>query len=252
MHDPLAGHETLASFHLTLPAFIGPLPLVGMPVMAHGGSAPVSAGISIGPAQESGTSSPSLAVVAATPSSTISQAQVDALAAGFGQTLSAIQANLVQQVFADTLPVVGNNLLEAANSGAPQLGYLTSVKDAITAGLGTLQGGGTYTEAQVASALNTALAGFGAASPNFSDAADLKLNFTTTKNLGALTTPIESDLGLPGLGVSTSGNAQTTFNHALNFATGLDATGFYLSTAGQPNYQIATNTTLPGFRPELS
>ena len=66
--------------------------------------------------------------------------------------------------------------------------------------------------------------------------------------MGALTTPVGSNLGLPGLGLSTSGSAQTVFTHYFNFAVGLDAGGFYLDTAlHPPSYQIRMDITLPSF-----
>jgi hypothetical protein len=141
----------------------------------------------------------------------LTQAQVDAFAAGLDATLANIQANVVAQVFADTLPVLGDNLAAAAGGGAAPLSFVTALKDAIVSGLGTLSGSATYTEAQVEGAINSALTAAGitgaGANLNLADMADIKVTFTTGKNFAALSTPIEGDLGLPGLGVSTSGNA---------------------------------------------
>ncbi len=230
-----------AAMPVMAPIFVGPLPVAG--IVAPAASA---THVSLAAPERP------VILAAAGPVTSLSQTQVDALKAGLDQTLASIQSNVVAQVFGDTLPLLGDNLLSAATGGAAQLQFVTALKSAILSGMGTLTGSSNYTKAQIEGAINGALTAAGitgaGANLNLADGADVKLTFTTAKNYTALTTPVEADLGLPGLGVSTSGNAQTTFNHTFNFTTGLDATGFYLGTgAGQTTFTIGTNTTLPGF-----
>ena len=183
---------------------------------------------------------------------TATQAEINALKSGLEQALTQIDANLVSQVFAERLPVVGNNLLAAAGGGAVPLHYVNALKAAIVSGLGTLAGGGTYTAAQVKGALDSALtaAGIGGmgATVDLSNASDPVLGFVTTRIFGALATPIKADLGLPNLGLKTSGTAQTVFAHTFNFSAGLDSGGFYVATAPDTTrFSVEVTTRLPGF-----
>ena len=194
---------------------------------------------------------------AAPPPPSLTQAQVDSLAAGFEQTLTKIESNLVAQVFGENLPLVGSKLVDAAASGVPALHYVTALKTAVNSGLGTLTGSATYTEAQVegalASALNAAGINSGGGGPNLdlSNASDIKLSFVTSKSFAAFDSALDVKLGLPGLGLQTSGTAHTTLNYALTFGVGLDgATGtdFYLnSTNGGSTFGVALDTKIPDF-----
>jgi Ca2+-binding RTX toxin-like protein len=191
-------------------------------------------------------------VIAAAPPAGLTQAQVDALETGLDQALAGIQSNLMAQVFAESLPIIGDNLLAAAGGGAAQLGYVTTLKTAVVNGLATLTGSAMYTEAQVESAINSALSGAGisgaGADLDLSNMADAKLNFTTAKAFGGLSVPIEGDLGLPNLGFTTSGNVQNALSYTLNFTAGLDGAGFYVNSApGSSTFNISGATTAPGF-----
>lgn len=107
-------------------------------------------------------------VAPADPATALTQAQVDALSQGFEQQLTSIEGNLVAQVFGDSLPLFGTKLADAAASGVPALHYVTALKTAVNAGLGTLNGGGPYTESQVESAISSALnsAGISGSAPD--------------------------------------------------------------------------------------
>ena len=188
---------------------------------------------------------------AAPPESTLTQAQVDVLKAGFNQTLASIDSNVAAQVFAESLPIVGNNLGDAATAGATQVHFIGNLKTAIVGGLNSLSGSATYTAAQVEGAINGSLASAGigglGATVDFSNASDIVLHLVTNAGYGALTTPIEGDLSLPNLGLRTTGNAQTTLAHQFNFTAGLDGAGFYVATAPGMTFKVTTDTKLPGF-----
>jgi Ca2+-binding RTX toxin-like protein len=180
---------------------------------------------------------------------TLTQAEVDALETGLDQTLAGIQSNLVAQVFAENLPILGNNL-QAASGSAAGLQFVTALKDAIVSGLGSLTGSAEYTEAQIENAINGAIvaAGIGGSVDlDLSNAADIKLGFTASKVFSGFSVPVKSDLGLPNLAVTTSGNAQFVPNYGFTFTAGLDGSGFYLGTGPGTNLTINTTTTTPGF-----
>ncbi len=191
------------------------------------------------------------AVPAAAPASGLTQTQVETLKSGFGAALASIDANVAAQVFAETLPIVGNNLGDAATAGAAQLHYVGNLKTALMSGLNSLQGSATYTAVEVEGAINNALAGAGigglGATVDLSDASDIVLHLVTNANYGALTTPIEGDIGLPKLGLHTSGDAQTTVGNVFNFSAGLDSGGFYVAAGSPNNFTITTDTKTPGF-----
>ena len=74
------------------------------------------------------------------------------------------------------------------------------------------------------------------------------------KAVATLTTPLDGGLGLPGVGMRTSGNVQTAFTYRLTFSFGLDMTGcggscpsFYINTANNASrVQIDYSITTPG------
>ena len=178
---------------------------------------------------------------------TISQNKVNLFSSGLSQSLDKIDANVVSQVLAETLPILGNNL-QAAAGGNVQLHFAANLGAAIVEGLATLTGQATYTAAEVASAINTALAseGFGGvgAQADFSATGDLKLNFTIAHSGDGAAVAIENDLGLPNLGLHASGTAQTTITEALNFTAGIDSGGFYVATGPGTAFSINTDTKL--------
>ena len=205
------------------------------------------------PAPGGHTLAPEIAAAPPPPPPTISQAQVDAFSAGFEATLNGIEGNLVEQVFGDTLPLLGDNLADAAAGGVPALHYVTALKTALKSGLATLSGGGSYTEAQVETALFSALNAAGIAAGggpqiDLANPNDIKLTLTSTKSFAAFDAPLEANLDLPGLGFTTSGTARSTLGYTLNFGVGLDAAGFYLnSTPGGSAFNVVLDTKIPGF-----
>ncbi len=181
----------------------------------------------------------------------LTQAQVDAFASGLAGSLGSIASNVVSQIFADSLPIVGDNLGDAAGAGAPALQFVSALRGAIGTGFATLSGSPTYTEAQLETALNSALSAAGIpGSVNLvlTNATDITLSFATTKSFAALSVPLDASIGFSGLGLTTSGAAQTALGYTLNFTSGLDPTGFYVDTrGGASTFRIGADTKIPGF-----
>ena len=239
-------HLHTLDFQIAAPElFLGHSHSVAAPAAAHL-HAPAALHTALKAVPFHGTLGVTVSAAPPPPPEMISGTQIAALKDGLESTLTSIASNLVSQVFADTLPLLGNQLSAAPTSGATQLAYVTTLKDTIVTKLSTLSG--DLTEMQFESALNTALTGFGTANLDLSNPSDIKLSFITAKTLAALTVPLDSHIGLPGFGLETTGAAQSTLGYTFSFSTGLDATGFYLSTApGATNFHIIADTRLPTF-----
>ena len=179
------------------------------------------------------------------------QAEINVLSAGLEQALTAIEANLIAQVFGDSLPLVGDHLAGAASQSVEALHYATGLKTAITSALGTLTGAASYTEAQVEQAIQSGLTSagisFSAVNLDATNATDLKLTMNTGKSFAAFGTVLDAGFGIPGPGLQSSGNAQTTLTYTLNFGIGVDAQGFYFNTANAASqFTTALTLTVPG------
>ena len=183
----------------------------------------------------------------------LTQSQVADLINGFAQTLPSIESNLIAQVLSDQLPVLGTQLGAAAANATPALHFLSALQTALHAGLDTLIGKASYSEAEVELALSQALSAAGmnaGLAPNLdlSDAADIKLALVTGKTFAAVDTPLDAGFGLPGMGIQSSGGvAHTALNYTLNFGVGLDGSGFYLNTADNAStFSAGISTKLDG------
>ncbi len=176
-----------------------------------------------------------------------SQMQIDQLKAGLDQVLMRLDEQVGLQVFAETLPLVGNNLkdkFDANASGA--LHDVDALRTAIANGFSMLPVSSSYAATDVQAAINNALAtaGFGG-SVVATGGANPRLDFLTTHNNAAVLVPVESNLGLPNLGFSTSGNAQTTLNDSFRFSVGVDGSGFYFdATPADTTIQLNSVTQL--------
>ena len=181
----------------------------------------------------------------------VTQAEVDSLISGLESALTAVENALISEVFGESMPLLGNRLSQAAGQALPALHQVTGVKNAVKNGLAVLNGSPTYTKAQVEQAITNALSAaqitvagvtIDAANPT-----DLKLSFSTSKAFPPLVLDLDGALGLPGLGVQTSGQMSTVFNYTLNLAVGVDAQGFYLNTANNASvFNVGFTTTVPG------
>jgi hypothetical protein len=182
---------------------------------------------------------------------TISLNKINQFSSGLTQALTRIDAAVVAQVWGEALPILGDNLKDVAGSGAAELHYAANLGAAIKAGLDSLVGQATFTDAQVQAAINSALiaAGFGGVGvvADFTQRGDLKLSFATQDSGNQVSVAVEDDLGLGNLDIKTAGTATTVLSESLTFAAGIDAGGFYLSTGPATEFTINTATTMPGF-----
>ena len=182
---------------------------------------------------------------------TVTQAQVDAFKAGFDSWLAQLQSEIAAQVFAENLPLLGKALSDPANQNAPALNHVIAIKGMLVSAMTTLTGSATYTEAQFENAINSAF--FSGAINSYTvdldttNPDDTKLTVSTHESVATLVTPLDAGLGLPGMDMHTSGNAQTALTYHLYFSFGLDAQGFYINTSNNASRaQIDYNITTPG------
>ncbi len=176
----------------------------------------------------------------------VTQAEVDALEDGLNQTLAAIENNLVQEVLAETYPLVGKNFHVAWSNQVPAFRYLTTLRTAVVAGLGSLTGSADYASSNVASVINTRLAsaGFNASSALVTTLNDNAQIAFTTSGTFATNVPIALDFGVPNLDLRLLGatNCHVAVTAAFNFTTGVDGSGFYLETAS--TFSFNTTSTI--------
>lgn len=177
----------------------------------------------------------------------VTQAEVDALEAGLDQTLAALEDNLVQEVFGETLPLVGKNFRVAWSNQVPAFRYLTTLRTAVVAGLGSLTGSADYAPSTVASAINTRLtsAGFNAGSAAVATTPNdqAQVAFTTTDTFATNVT-ITTNFGVPNLDLQLLGatNCRVAVTATFNFTAGVDGSGFYLETAS--TFSFNTTSTI--------
>ncbi|HTL58763.1 MAG TPA: calcium-binding protein [Candidatus Limnocylindrales bacterium] len=182
---------------------------------------------------------------------TVTQPQVDAFKAGFDSWLGQLQSEIAAQVFGENLPLLGKALSDPVNQNAPALNHITAIRGMMASAMNTLSGSATYTEAQFESAINSAFSS-GAINSytvdlDTTNPDDLKLTVSTHEPVATLVTGLDAGLGLPGVGMHTSGNAQTELTYHLYFSFGLDGQGFYINTANNASRaQIDYNITTPG------
>ncbi|WP_375514275.1 hypothetical protein [uncultured Nostoc sp.] len=186
----------------------------------------------------------------------LSQDQINQLKDGINQTFTSLNTSIGNQVFAEQFPLIGNNLKDAFDSGITSIQYLKALRDAIETGLNTLTGNASYTVTQVQSGINTALQNAGISGLGVTvtpSGNDFKLNFNTKESFVPVTIALENDLGLPNLGLKTSGSAKSALDYTFNFGVGLDSTGFYFDTSPTSSQlQIKTATTIPNFNANAS
>jgi Ca2+-binding RTX toxin-like protein len=180
----------------------------------------------------------------------VTQAEVLSLINGLEAELTAVETALINEIFGESMPLTGNKLSQLANQALPALHQVTGLKDSIKNGLATLNGAPAYTKAQVEQAITNALSAaqitFGAVTIDATNPTDLKLSFNTSKTFPALVLDLDGALGLPGLGMQTSGQASTVFSYTVNIAVGVDAQGFYLNTSTASVLSVGFTTTVPG------
>jgi Ca2+-binding RTX toxin-like protein len=188
----------------------------------------------------------------------INQAHIDALEAGIDGALTRIEQALKLEVFAEKIPLIGDKLKDAFDQGEVALQKISVLKAEILDKLTVLNNAPEYAEAYVEEVINEALEAVGfiggtvdaivnGAEVSFAFLADSTFDYNQT---------LATDLGLPGMTLTTSGQAAATIGYHLDFTIGVDglsADGFYVRTnGGAPELSIDLNVSTPNFGAETS
>jgi hypothetical protein len=147
---------------------------------------------------------------------------------GIASVLQALDQAVEARALAEDLPIVGD-ALSGQNSAATEA--LALARDALLAGLQTLQDATGHSITEIEDALNAALdeAGLGDLLQVNETGTGFEVSLTLSE--GASTNvALAGDLGMPGLGLSVSGSADLSATADLSLTVGMDGAGFYLDT----------------------
>jgi Ca2+-binding RTX toxin-like protein len=177
------------------------------------------------------------------------------VSAGIDSLLNTLQAAVKDQIYGNSLPLLGDEL---ENSTASALQFLTNLKSSIQ---NNLQGLTNPTPTQIQNALAAALGPSGlAVLQNFNSdgivnsqdiqivetADDVKFNLRIKKGATSFTAPIDSQLGLPNLGLNVSGSSSANLGYDFNLKFGVNKTnGFYLDTSAADELKVDLNASIP-------
>jgi Ca2+-binding RTX toxin-like protein len=142
---------------------------------------------------------------------------------GLETTLNRIQEILDAQILGNQIPIVGG-----LKTIAP--GFINTIRDSLNKGIGTTS---NFTLETFQSIVRTSLQ---SAFPNVTfdttldkNSGSLLLNIGNSYNLGSVS--LAGDIGLPGLGINTTGKATGTFNYNLALGVGFHKDfGFFVDT----------------------
>jgi hypothetical protein len=181
------------------------------------------------------------------PTSVASQ-QISALGNGLSGALASMISGLQSGLGGE--PLFGGNPANAATASNSPLGAVTALQKAIQARLAQLPVNDSFTTAQVAQAINSALqsAGFaGAAVVSIDASGNLSLAFANTSSGGTSQT-LNSALGASQLsqsmvGLNVSGSADLNISTTLNLAVGVSSAGAFSTTQNGDALSVSMQST---------
>ncbi|WP_419756917.1 putative Ig domain-containing protein [Anabaena sp. FACHB-595] len=177
------------------------------------------------------------------------------VATGLDTLLSQLQAAVSAQVFGSSLPLLGTQLKHAPNS---EVQFLNNLRTTIQSSLSQVN---TFTSSTIQQALFNALGNGGQnilkdINGNGIDINDIQItetadNLKFSLNLGkaasGFITQLDSNIGIPGIGLSINGNANTQLGYDFKFNFGVNKTnGFYFDTSDENEINIKLGASLPG------
>ena len=167
--------------------------------------------------------------------------QMASLRNGINAFFDPLDTALATTVMAENLPLVGKSLEGVSN----QLAYVVSLRDTLLSGLNAAENADQFAQSQLNTYLTSALqtAGLGGITVTV-DADGVRLNVASARASESKLIGLEAGLGLPGLGIATTGNVSAGLGYNFNFGIGVDGGGFYLDTTTD-DFKIALQTTLP-------
>jgi len=170
---------------------------------------------------------------------------------GLSNLLTSLQGAVNNQVFSNSLPLVGDSLKNSANDA---LQFISKLKTELDNKLATLPD--TATVEDLEAALEDAATDLGI----FKDlqrVIDTADNLVFSLDLGQtpvnFSTPLQSNIGLPNLGLRVNGNANAEFGYNFKLNFGLNKTdGFFVDTSVVDPLKLDLDITTPGLDPKLN
>ncbi|XWK90017.1 MAG: calcium-binding protein [Phormidium sp.] len=170
-----------------------------------------------------------------------------------------LQNAVNQRIFGNALPIVGNQL---QNSNQSEVNFIKDFEDDVLGKLREkLDGIGNKTPELVREALAEALGNNGLkllqdanndGQVNSQDigliqtADDVKFDLKLKQSVKSFNTSLASNIGIPGLGLTTNGNAQVGIGFDFNLKFGVHKTnGFYFDTSATDELKIGVNASTP-------
>ncbi|MDJ0843957.1 MAG: Calx-beta domain-containing protein, partial [Crocosphaera sp.] len=177
---------------------------------------------------------------------------------GIDGVLDTFQEVVNSEIYGLTLPLLGNKL---QNSTEDIVNFLTDFQDDIIIPLQDLCDSGNLTTEVIRYALFSTLGStwldiLGDLNEDgVIDVQDIEVNETTDDvNFNMLiggsstfSTPLDTNIGFPGLGLEVEGDADLTFNYGFNLGFGVNKDeGFYFDTSSDSEIEIGLDASIPG------
>lgn len=173
---------------------------------------------------------------------------------GLDSLLSPLQTALDTLVYANNLPLVGDALKDATDS---TVDFLTELKNAVNQ-----LGGNDASVAPIQQTLFNGLDGLGwlrdsddpGTNINPSDikvsetAGEVRFNFSLGQTPSSISTPIDFDIGLPGLGLEVTEGSRIRADLGFDFDLGFGVnknTGFFFDTAASNELKLKLDVSTP-------
>ncbi|WP_326525153.1 calcium-binding protein [Sphingomonas sp.] len=183
----------------------------------------------------------------------VTKAKLDNLKSGIETALARIDQLIKLEAFAEKLPIIGDTLSTNAQVLETLVRLQTSLKDAVNA-VAIAEDLASLDTAAVASRLNQQLqqaltslnqtyGHIGTALASVDNAGNIIITIDTGRTLNLPFTL--ADLGMSGLGLNLSGQANAALSFDLDFRLGIDGIGFWLDTAGT-NLSLGAKVDLNG------
>ncbi|WP_375506548.1 putative Ig domain-containing protein [uncultured Nostoc sp.] len=177
------------------------------------------------------------------------------ISTGLDTLLSTLQSAVNDRVFGNSLPLLGTQLKNLPNS---EVQFLNNLKSYIQSSLSQI---GEFTSTTIQQALFNALGingqnilkdvngdGIDLNDIQITETADnIQFNLRLGKAAIAFDSPLDTNLGIPGIGLSINGNAKSNLGYDFNLDFGINKTnGFYFDTSAANELNLNLGASLPG------
>ncbi|MEM9005210.1 MAG: Calx-beta domain-containing protein, partial [Cyanobacteria bacterium P01_F01_bin.86] len=179
------------------------------------------------------------------------------IVSGVDDVLRTFQSVVDSEIYALALPLLGDNLKDITEDGVQ---FLTDLQANIVTPLREICNSDNVTSALIFEVINLTLGSSGLNilgdlnGDGIFDAQDIEINETeddlsfrfSIDDAFTFNTPLEADMGLPGLGLEVDGDAEITFNYGFTLGFGVNKDdGFYFDTSADSELEIGLDVSTP-------